>query len=421
MTLFRFTVHGCLLRVCRPKHTRSYLVDPIFHKRNDAKSAVCLLAFSQGLGSYIRSAAEEIERQITPAMRKAVTERVLSTISSMCVKASNLLHEPVQAYEYRVDNDGTLVPYDDTSYIIRTRIAVGCTLKLPVLASYDAKAVGPKLQFKTYVADSVYANKADAKIAAVWLAYNDDDVNSGFQTSNSSTNPTANGPKGKRKAADAELEPGELNPEPYSSSTKASNRRKRRKLAAGSHRVGMQSDDEDDSQTAPSKAKEVSQAKPMPSAAGPSRPKPSTYKSRSAMDAGRLGGDSQARIRSVDAGLSRLTPMPMYPTGPVSMYPPPIVPYYNVNTQSDYRPPFPHAHRGDSYGEAASRLWAMPYPHPHMPSMREDRHYQQQLYVPQPPSYPRQTYIGPPASAPAYPASRPQCKHQNRPYLLLLT
>ncbi|KDQ31079.1 hypothetical protein PLEOSDRAFT_155745 [Pleurotus ostreatus PC15] len=386
---YSHNLHGCLLRVCRPKHTRSYLVDPIFHKRNDAKSAVCLLAFSQGLGSYIRSVAEEIERQVTPTMRKAVTERVLSTISSMCVKASNLLHEPVQAYEYRVDND-----------------AVGCTLKLPMLATYDAKAGGQKLQFKTYVADSVYASKADAKIAAVWQAFNDEDVNSGFQIPTSSTNPTVNGPKGKRKAADAELEPGELNPEPSSSSTKASKRRKRRKLTAGSHRMGMQSDDEDDSQTTPSNAKDVSQAKPMPSAAGPSRPKPSTYKSRSAVNAGRLGGDSQARIRSVDAGLPRLTPMPMYPAGPVSMYPSPIVPYYHVSPP-DYRPLFPHARRGDPYGDAASRLWGMPYPHPHMPSMREDRHYQQQLYVPQPPSYPRETYIGAPASAPACPASRP--------------
>ncbi|KAF4573189.1 hypothetical protein EYR36_007699 [Pleurotus pulmonarius] len=383
---YTHNLHGCLLRVCRPGYTKSYLVDPIFHKRNDAKSAVCLLAFSQGLGSYIRLVAEEVERQITPTMRKAVTERVLSTIASLCVKASNLIHETVQPYEYRVDND-----------------AVGCTLKLPVLATYDAQAEGQKLQFRTYSADSVYANKGDAKIAAVWQAYNDDGFKSSFQLSDS-TGPTANSQQGKRKA-DTELEPGELNPE---SSTKASNRRKRRKLAAGSRRVGVESDDED-SQTAPSKVKNKALAKPVPSAAGPSRPKPSTSKPRSAMDAGRLGGDGQARIRSNHAGLSRLATMPMYPTGPAAMYPPPMAgPYYN-GAPPDYRPPFPHAYRGDPYGDAASGPWASPYPYPQVLSMREEPHYQQQMYAPQPPNYPRRTYSGPlPAGAPPYPANRPQ-------------
>jgi hypothetical protein len=47
-------VHGCLLRLERPGQCRSYLVDARFFKRGDAKSAVSLLAMSQGVGKYIR-------------------------------------------------------------------------------------------------------------------------------------------------------------------------------------------------------------------------------------------------------------------------------------------------------------------------------------------------------------------------------
>lgn len=79
-------VHGSILRIQRPGETRTYLVDPMFAKRGDAKAAVCLLAMSQGVGDYIRGLKEEAENKLPADKRKLANEKVLQVLSSECTK-----------------------------------------------------------------------------------------------------------------------------------------------------------------------------------------------------------------------------------------------------------------------------------------------------------------------------------------------
>jgi hypothetical protein len=70
-------VHGALLRVTRPGECRSFLVDPRFAKRADAKAAVCLAALSEGIGAYIRSLSAAAEAKISPEIRRRAIEQIL--------------------------------------------------------------------------------------------------------------------------------------------------------------------------------------------------------------------------------------------------------------------------------------------------------------------------------------------------------
>lgn len=86
MLIFIGTVHGCLLRIERPDETRTYFVDPQFPKRADARSAVCLLAMSQGVGDYIRGLKEEAENKLPEHKRKLANEKLLQILASECAK-----------------------------------------------------------------------------------------------------------------------------------------------------------------------------------------------------------------------------------------------------------------------------------------------------------------------------------------------
>lgn len=96
-------MHGCLLRLDRPTDIRSYLVDPRFAKRADAKSAVCLIAMSQGIGNYIRAVRDEIENRLPVIRRRLANERIIPTITHECHKAHALRPE----YIFDNDRDGT--------------------------------------------------------------------------------------------------------------------------------------------------------------------------------------------------------------------------------------------------------------------------------------------------------------------------
>ncbi|KAI0309101.1 hypothetical protein OF83DRAFT_1159297, partial [Amylostereum chailletii] len=67
-------LHGVLLRIERPSECRSYLVDPAFPKRADAKAAVCLIAMSQGVGDYVRSIVEELDNKVSMETRQRVLD-----------------------------------------------------------------------------------------------------------------------------------------------------------------------------------------------------------------------------------------------------------------------------------------------------------------------------------------------------------
>lgn len=74
-----------------------------FAKRADAKSAVCLLAFSQGIGNYIRQVAASVENKVTPEMRKLANERVLPILGTEYAKVRSGSHPN---YEFEHDQGG---------------------------------------------------------------------------------------------------------------------------------------------------------------------------------------------------------------------------------------------------------------------------------------------------------------------------
>ena len=85
-THFVSSVHGCLPQVDQPGESKSYLVDPRFVKHADAKSAVCLLAMSQGLGDYIQSVKQEAEQRLSAERRKLAHEKIIPSLTVECNK-----------------------------------------------------------------------------------------------------------------------------------------------------------------------------------------------------------------------------------------------------------------------------------------------------------------------------------------------
>ncbi len=88
-----------------PSETRTYIVDTKFSKRADAKSAVCLQAFSQGIGNYIRSVAASVENKVTPEMRKLANEKVLPILGTEYAKVRAGVHPN---YDFEHDQGGEL-------------------------------------------------------------------------------------------------------------------------------------------------------------------------------------------------------------------------------------------------------------------------------------------------------------------------
>ncbi|KAF5384176.1 hypothetical protein D9615_003163 [Tricholomella constricta] len=126
---------GCVLRVDRPKECRAYLVDPIFVKRGDAKTAVCLLAMINGVGEYIRTAGIEVENKITPRLRALAHSQIFPMLGQKGAGDSYI-------WTFQIDRD-----------------AFGCTL-----------TVGLGSEEHRYVAEPEYRTKADAKVAAALVA-----------------------------------------------------------------------------------------------------------------------------------------------------------------------------------------------------------------------------------------------------------
>ncbi|KAG8802752.1 hypothetical protein FRC16_008775 [Serendipita sp. 398] len=138
----KLSLHGCLVRFNLPRieDGRSYLVEPQFIKRSDAKAAVALLAISQDIGGWIAEITRTVEDQISPEMR-AKSGSILVSLSQECVKA-RMLGQPIYDYTYE---DG----------------AVGCILKVEF---------SPSLK-REYSVPVEYRTKADARFAVVLKAY----------------------------------------------------------------------------------------------------------------------------------------------------------------------------------------------------------------------------------------------------------
>ncbi|KAI0925302.1 hypothetical protein AcV7_005578 [Taiwanofungus camphoratus] len=137
-------MHGCLLRLERPGECKSYLVDAKFSKRAEAKAAVCLQAMSQGVGSYIREIAKEVEAKVPAEMKRQVNEVLLPTLLS----------------EYRKLRPGATPDFD---FSVDTD-ACGCTLTIELSPSPTPD------QVRKYTVPTEYRNRNDAKIVIVHLA-----------------------------------------------------------------------------------------------------------------------------------------------------------------------------------------------------------------------------------------------------------
>ncbi|OCH85385.1 hypothetical protein OBBRIDRAFT_798230 [Obba rivulosa] len=137
-------LHGCLLRLTRPGESRSYLADAIFAKRNEAKAAVCLLAMSQGVGTWIRDLAKEVENRLSPEVKKQVTDMLLPALLS----------------EYRKVRPSASPAFDFHT----VQDACGCTLTVELSPTPSSE------QTRRYTVEAEYRNRNDAKIAVVWSA-----------------------------------------------------------------------------------------------------------------------------------------------------------------------------------------------------------------------------------------------------------
>lgn len=80
------------------ENSRTYLVEPQFTKRADAKSAVALYAISQNVGGWIYEISKAIEDLLTPDM-KVKAANLIAPLNSECTRAG-LQGQPLYIYEH---------------------------------------------------------------------------------------------------------------------------------------------------------------------------------------------------------------------------------------------------------------------------------------------------------------------------------
>ena len=96
-------MHGCVLRLITPSEVKTYIVDKIFSKRNDAKAGVCFQAMSQGIGQYIRDIAKVMDSKVTLDMRVKMNQRMLPVIMS---EMARLKAGTQPNFEYEFEKNG---------------------------------------------------------------------------------------------------------------------------------------------------------------------------------------------------------------------------------------------------------------------------------------------------------------------------
>ncbi|KAF9520220.1 hypothetical protein BS47DRAFT_1336199 [Hydnum rufescens UP504] len=134
-------LHGCVLRLDHPSgDSHSYMVDPVFSKRQDAKTAVCLEAISQNVGDYVRSTGTKYDERLTKEMKDYAKEHVFGLITQDLQRL-----KPPQRATWAFDNH---------------KGVFGCRLTVPI----DEESS------RTYATAIEYRNRADAKAAVALLA-----------------------------------------------------------------------------------------------------------------------------------------------------------------------------------------------------------------------------------------------------------
>ncbi|KZV70948.1 hypothetical protein PENSPDRAFT_752194 [Peniophora sp. CONT] len=142
----KYGLHGFVLRLTRPGEVKSYLVDPLFPKRADAKTAVTLLAMSQGVGQWVRDVTRECEEKLPQRLKEYITMRILPMINLEYNKIWPGRHPDI--YTFTKDQD-----------------AHGCimTLKLKLDPSPN--------EIKTWEVPAEYRSRNDAKLAVLDAAF----------------------------------------------------------------------------------------------------------------------------------------------------------------------------------------------------------------------------------------------------------
>lgn len=138
--------HGAVLRLTRPGEVRTYMVEPQFSKRADAKSAVCLAALAADVGGYVRGIGAAIEAKISPEARSLVFDCVFPLL--LTEYGQFWPNKPPEIFEYTKDRD-----------------ACGCILTLKLAGKPEEH------QKRSWAVLAEYRNRNDAKVAVVQLAF----------------------------------------------------------------------------------------------------------------------------------------------------------------------------------------------------------------------------------------------------------
>ncbi|KAF8315797.1 uncharacterized protein EI90DRAFT_300196 [Cantharellus anzutake] len=141
----RSGLHGCVLRLDHPSlPSRSYMVDAVFSKRQEAKTAVCLQAISEDVGEYIRSTGIKYNESLTKDMKEQATK--LYTVITQDLSRT----KPSQRAEWE--------------FICENQV-FGCNLTVPIPMENGVSK-------RTYRTKMEYRSRGDAKAAVALMAVN---------------------------------------------------------------------------------------------------------------------------------------------------------------------------------------------------------------------------------------------------------
>ncbi|KZT35892.1 hypothetical protein SISSUDRAFT_1050682 [Sistotremastrum suecicum HHB10207 ss-3] len=154
--------HGCVLRVGAPgHHSASYLVDPIFAKRQDAKAAAIYSGLAHGLKDHIHDICNGVDEVLTPQMKSLAQERVLPRLYMEYHQALGVLATSPGFTFHQGEPKNNVkqgTPEASVEAFVRPP-GFGATLTIDLLKGPD--------YIRTYQVASEYKSKGDAKSAVV--------------------------------------------------------------------------------------------------------------------------------------------------------------------------------------------------------------------------------------------------------------
>jgi hypothetical protein len=71
-----------VIRLKKSSEIRTYLVEPMFTSKDDAKAAACAQALSENVMTFLCGPGWPMERKITPEMRRFCNETLLTTLTA---------------------------------------------------------------------------------------------------------------------------------------------------------------------------------------------------------------------------------------------------------------------------------------------------------------------------------------------------